>query len=205
MYYIILVIVLLGCLGFIKWDSAALNLTDVFISVFMTKVFFEISVKETVKLYFVAFSLLSFLETIMYYIVKTVYNIGNPGSCVIYLLSVIIGLWIYYLVLGRKLDKEAFNMLGIIGFLISRVIFLLGLMISYFTFILTEVLHRQGINKGVILITAGGFAVFILNYFVLYYYNTPLYNFINDTLVSESTVLRHLLRHLILYWFRLFP
>ena len=34
---------------------------------------------------------------------------------------------------------------------------------------------------------------------------TPLYNFINDTLVSESTVLRHLLRHLILYWFRLFP
>ncbi len=164
MYYIILVIVLLGCLGFIKWDSAALNLTDVFISVFMTKVFFEISVKETVKLYFVAFSLLSFLE-------KTVYNIGNPGSCVIYLLSVIIGLWIYYLVLGRKLDKEAFNMLGIIGFLISRVIFLLGLMISYFTFILTEVLHRQGINKGVILITAGGFAVFILNYFVLYYYN----------------------------------
>ena len=174
MYYIILVIVLLGCLGFIKWDSAALNLTDVFISVFMTKVFFEISVKETVKLYFVAFSLLSFLETIMYYIVKTVYNIGNPGSCVIYLLSVIIGLWIYYLVLGRKLDKEAFNMLGIIGFLISRVIFLLGLMISYFTFILTEVLHRQGINKGVILITAGGFAVFILNYFVLYYYNTTL-------------------------------
>ncbi len=171
LYYIILVIVLLGCLGFIKWDSAALNLTDVFISVFMTKVFFEISVKETVKLYFVAFSLLSFLETIMYYIVKTVYNIGNPGSCVIYLLSVIIGLWIYYLVLGRKLDKEAFNMLGIIGFLISRVIFLLGLMISYFTFILTEVLHRQGINKGIILITAGGFAVFILNYFVLYYYN----------------------------------
>ena len=36
-------------------------------------------------------------------------------------------------------------------------------------------------------------------------YITPLYNFINDTLVSESTVLRHLLRHLILYWFRLFP
>ena len=34
---------------------------------------------------------------------------------------------------------------------------------------------------------------------------TPLYNFTNDTLVSESTVLRHLLRHLILYWFRLFP
>ncbi len=37
------------------------------------------------------------------------------------------------------------------------------------------------------------------------YIHTPLYNFINDTLVSESTVLRHLLRHLILYWFRLFP
>ena len=35
--------------------------------------------------------------------------------------------------------------------------------------------------------------------------DTPLYNFINDTLVSESTVLRHLLRHLILYQFRLFP
>ena len=78
LYYIILVIVLLGCLGFIKWDSAALNLTDVFISVFMTKVFFFFFFKETVKLYFVAFSLLSFLETIMYYIVKTVYNIGNP-------------------------------------------------------------------------------------------------------------------------------
>lgn len=30
---------------------------------------------------------------------------------------------------------------------------------------------------------------------------TPLYNFINDILVFESTVLRHL----ILCWFRLFP
>ena len=37
------------------------------------------------------------------------------------------------------------------------------------------------------------------------YLITPLYNFTNDTLVSESTVLRHLLRHLILYQFRLFP
>jgi hypothetical protein len=169
--YTIPVIILLGYLGVINWDVAILNLTGVFTSVFMTKYFFDISVRETVKLYFVAFSSLSFLETIMYYIVETLYNVGNPGTCVIYLLCVIIGLWVYYFVLGRKLDKEAFNMPGIIWLLISIVIFLLALMISYFTFILTEVLHRQGINKGVILITAGGFVVFVLNYFVLYYYN----------------------------------
>ena len=33
---------------------------------------------------------------------------------------------------------------------------------------------------------------------------SPLYNFINDTLVSESAVLKRKLRHLILYGFRLF-
>ena len=41
--------------------------------------------------------------------------------------------------------------------------------------------------------------------FKFFYTRAPLYNFTNDTLVSESTVLRHLLRHLILYQFRLFP
>ena len=44
-----------------------------------------------------------------------------------------------------------------------------------------------------------------LCFYSTYITYTPLYNFINDTLVSESTVLRHLLRHLILYRFRLFP
>ena len=33
---------------------------------------------------------------------------------------------------------------------------------------------------------------------------TLLYNFINDTPVSEPAVLRYLIRHLILCWFRLF-
>ena len=33
---------------------------------------------------------------------------------------------------------------------------------------------------------------------------TPLYNFINDTPISKSAVLRHLLRHSILHRFRLF-
>ena len=54
----------------------------------------------------------------------------------------------------------------------------------------------------IILLAAGGtLQGIIISLLIL----TPLYNFINDTLVSESTVLRHLLRHLILYWFRLFP
>lgn len=58
--YFIPVIILLVCLGFIKWDNTLLNLTGIFISIFMIKIFFEISVRETVKLYFVAFSSLFF-------------------------------------------------------------------------------------------------------------------------------------------------
>ncbi len=169
--YTIPVIILLGYLGVINWDVAILNLTGVFTSVFMTKYFFDISVRETVKLYFVAFSSLFFLEEIMNYIIKSISNVGKSCICVIYLLSVIIGLWIYYWILGRKLDKEAFNMQGIIWIIISIVLFLFGLMIVYFIFNSTGVLHKQGMDKGIILIAIEGFTIFILSYFVIYCYN----------------------------------
>ena len=63
----------------------------------------------------------------------------------------------------------------------------------------------NGFYRRIVKRSVSGAAASTGKFIVDIYISTPLYNFINDTLVSESTVLRHLLRHLILYRFRLFP
>lgn len=160
------------CASLREWNITLLLLFGLFISIFVVYLLFEVSVKETIKLYLVAFPALSILESIVEYFFKMVLDFGKIERIIAYMISIVLGLWLYYFILGRKLEREAFQMSGWLWLIISIVMFLLVGMISYFTYVLMEVVGTPQKNMGLLLLTAGGFAIFILMYVMLYYFNT---------------------------------
>lgn len=159
------------CASLQEWNITWLLLYGLFVSIFVVYLLFEISVKETIKLYLVAFPALSILESIVGYCFEIVLDFGEIERIIAYMISIVLGLWLYYFILGRKLEREAFQMSGWLWLIISVVMFLIVGMISYFTYILMEVVGTHQKNIGLLLLTTGGFAIFILIYVMLYYFN----------------------------------
>lgn len=159
------------CASLQEWDITWILLCGLFISVFVAYLLFQISIKETIKLYLVAFPALSILESVVNYYLKIVFNFQETERTMVYMIVIVLGLWLYYVILGRKLEREAFQMSGWLWLIIAVVMFLLVGMISYFTYILTEVAGELQDNIGLLLLTTGGFAIFVLMYVMLYYFN----------------------------------
>lgn len=168
---VIIVVILLLVGSFGKWEIAYLLLIGLISSALMAYLILEISFLDTIKLWLVAFPTLSILESIVGYIITVVLTVGAIEETIVYTMCIIAGLWLYYGVLGHRLDKEIFQMPGHIWIAISGVMFLLVGMISYFTYVLSELIHTKGGSIGLVLVTTGGFAIFVLNYVMLYYFN----------------------------------
>lgn len=165
----ILLIFICGSFG--KWRIELLLLLGLLTSAAIVYLLFEISMAEIIKMYLVAFPALSMLETIVEYVLAVVLTIGEAERTIIYIVCIIIGLWLYYVILGKTLDEDAFDMPGHIWIAISGVLFLLVGMISYFTYVLTTIRYSNAGEIGLALVTVGGFVIFVLIYIMLYHFN----------------------------------
>lgn len=166
-----LLVCLIG-ISFGEWRLTQLYFIGQMFSLGLIFWIFEISIIDILKLNMIAFPTLSILETIIIHVVQVVADGGekkNQISCMIY---IIVSLWFYYVLLGRKLDKEAFQMMDHVWPILSGVMFLICGLITYFTFVLEEVIETKEKMVGLILIIVGGLAIFILNYVMIYYFNT---------------------------------
>lgn len=166
-----MVLLFLFFISFRDWDRVRLLWLGLFVSVVVVYLLYEISLKEIIKLYFVAFPALSILESVVGYLLEVTIGLGETQRIIAYMVCIIAGLWVYYGILGRKLDREAFQMSEWIWAIISGVMFLLEGMLSYFTYVLMEISRMPQRNMGLLLLTTGGFAIFVLIYVMLYYFN----------------------------------
>lgn len=166
-----MVLLFLFFISFRDWGRVRLLWIGLFVSVVVVYLLYEISLKEIIKLYFVAFPALSILESVVGYLLEVTIGLGETQRIIAYMVCIIAGLWVYYGILGRKLDREAFQMSEWIWAIISGVMFLLEGMLSYFTYVLMEISRMPQRNMGLLLLTTGGFAIFVLIYVMLYYFN----------------------------------
>lgn len=165
------ILLFLLCISLREWDIILLLWCGLFTSILVVYLLYEISVKEIIELYLVAFPALSILESVVGYLLKVAFRIGETQRIIAYMVCIIAGLWLYYGVLGRKLDREAFQMSEWVWVIISGVMFLIEGMLSYFTYVLMEIAEMPQKNMGLLLLTTGGFAIFVLIYVMLYYFN----------------------------------
>lgn len=154
----------------VRTEISSLLSMGLVMSVFTVYIIFEVSIIDTIKLYLVALPVLFIEKSIVAHIFKSVLIMGEIERTVICIVCIITGLWLYYIIFGRKLDSELFQMSGSIWMIISGIMFLIVGRISYFTCMLTEMVHIKAERIGILLV-AVGMVIFILNYMMLYYFN----------------------------------
>ena len=126
---------------------------------------------EAVSLYFLAFLMLSILESVTGYFLKYLLHLNGDGISLTYLIFVIGLLWIYYFFLGRNIERDAFILKPKMNIILSLFLLIIIAMLSYFTYALTEVLSiRQGLF-GLGLVTVGGGIIFVSFLLMIYYFN----------------------------------
>lgn len=84
---------------------------------------------------------------------------------------VIIGIWIYHFFIGRKLDKEIFQLPLPLWGMLGAFLLLMMLMISYFNFLLMSVVREDMWLTGNILVMFGGIAICGLLVGIVYYFS----------------------------------
>lgn len=172
MIWIVGVLACVAALGFGEWSMISLYVTGVLLSTGTIYLIFEVPFINVVKCCITAYLALSILENVVVFILGMAADFGEKENGIICLGCIIALLWLYYALWGRKLDKDALYLTGRVWMIVSGVMLLTFGLISYFTYILTEVTGTRKESAGVILITAGGLAIFILIYAMIYYFNT---------------------------------
>lgn len=166
------ILVCVTALGFGEWSMISLYFTGLLLSTGTIYLIFEVPFINVVKCCITAYLALSILENVVVFILGVATDLGGKENGIICLGCIIALLWLYYALLGRKLDKDVLYLNGRMWLIVSGVMFLTFGLISYFTYILMEVIGTKEESIGVILITAEGLAIFVLIYAMIYYFNT---------------------------------
>jgi len=146
--------------------------------------FFSMTIFQALKKWVILFVIILVLESCVACIweIFSFYTsrirVAQEIECVGTVIAII---WLYYLWIGKKLDKEFFVLPRRIGRLFVGLILVLMLMISYFTFVLEEIPNIKMVQFGSVLIFLGGFSICGMIIAVIYYFNgTEKYRLQND-------------------------
>lgn len=163
-------IVLIYICGIIGEWSPLLFLASGFFILVLMYLLFEISITEAIKEYLVALPAMLILVFTAYVVLCDLKGeiLGNLSSSSV---CVIIGLWLYYIMLGRRLDEDGFDMPGLLWLAISGVLFFIIVLILGFQYIFMKIEGSRSGEIGVIVITLSGPAMFVLIYIMLYHFN----------------------------------
>lgn len=166
------IFVFLIVFSFVEQGLTPLYFIGLLCSVGIIYLIFEVSIVNILKHCIMAYPALSILESIVVYVLHVITDIREKETAIVCMGCIVVVLWLYYVLLGRKLDKDAFRLTNREWMIVSGVMCLILGLISYFTYILTESVETYEKTIGLIPITAGGLAIFILIYAMIYYFNT---------------------------------
>lgn len=156
-------------IGFIRNIDLIIILSYLTIYIFLCYNY-KLQFSRLVKIYVTSILLTSVLDIVLLYLFRS-FGITNELACSLgYSSVVLIFLWGYELFLGQKSDSMLFQLPVQIWRILIGVIGILACMLAFFVYILLEV--RQDIRiTGAVLILGGGFAICILVFFLIYYFN----------------------------------
>ena len=132
---------------------------------------YRLRVSETIKLVLVSFPLLSILESIFEFILMYGVKLEPEYVNIVYTVVVVAIIWTYYWTIGRRIDRDAFLLPGKMSLVVSAALFAIEAMISYFTFVLVDVLQIDGEMIGLVIVIASGVVIVVLILLMIYYFN----------------------------------
>lgn len=132
---------------------------------------YRLRVSETIKLVLVSFPLLSILESIFEFILMYGVKLEPEYVNIVYTVVVVAIIWTYYWTIGRRIDRDAFLLPGKMSLVVAAALFAIEAMISYFTFVLVDVLQIDGEMLGLGIVIASGVVIVVLILLMIYYFN----------------------------------
>lgn len=132
---------------------------------------YHLTISENIRLVLISFPLLSIMESIIEFILRYCIRLDEKYVNIVYTMVIISIIWIYYVMIGRKIDKDAFLLPAKMNFVVACALFAIEAMISYFTFILAEVLLIEKEIIGLGLVIAGGGIIVVLILLMIFYFN----------------------------------
>lgn len=132
---------------------------------------YRLRVSETIKLVLVSFPLLSILESIFEFILMYGVKLEPEYVNIVYTVVVVAIIWTYYWTIGRRIDRDAFLLPGKMSLVVAAALFAIEAMISYFTFVLVDVLQIDGEMIGLGIVIASGVVIVVLILLMIYYFN----------------------------------
>lgn len=132
---------------------------------------YHLTISETVRLFLTSFLMVSILESIIEFILRYGIQLDERYVAIVDTGIITYVMWMYYVLIGRKIDKDAFLLTTKMNFVVACALFAIEAMISYFTFMIIEVVLVEKEMIGLGLVIAGGGVIVILILLMIYYFN----------------------------------
>lgn len=132
---------------------------------------FGVSLKENAGLWLAALMILVLIEGIADDFVRIFITVGELDAMIIYLLCVLVMLWTYHFFIGRKLDRNMFQLPKHIRGIIAVMACVLILMMNFMSFLLSELATYKMARTGELFLFIGSIAICTLLFSLIYYFN----------------------------------
>ena len=178
----LLIMVTLRLTGILLWEKSYFLLDVVWIA--FSCMCFSMSLLQALKKWIISLSIISVLEGCISCILEAYlpYNLMQEQIGIIQCAGIVsIIIWLYYFCVGRKLNKDQFDLPRLIWRLFVGLIIVIMLMMSYFVFVLEDVPDIRMVKFGSIIILLGGLSICGMIIAVIYYFNgTEKYRMQNE-------------------------
>lgn len=133
---------------------------------------FGMALAESVRIWFFIFSFLAIVETVIgnmiNFIVEQQHSFSEMFFCSI---GVILFLWLYHVLIGKKIDREKFQLPVRLWILAEGILFVHMLMVTYFSHLLKFIRPARLVLIGAVLSVLGGVGTFGTILAIMYYFN----------------------------------
>ncbi|MBE5943088.1 MAG: GHKL domain-containing protein [Lachnospiraceae bacterium] len=185
-FIIFLILLTLRIVGIVFWGHKYLLFDIVWIA--FCCCFFSMTIMEALKKWVIFLAIVCVMEGSVNCVLRA-FSLCMTNMEIVWAIecaSVVIAIiWLYYLIIGRKLNKDFLVLPKRVGYLFTGVNIVLMLMMSYFSFVLSEVPKLKMVKAGSVIILMGGLSVFGMIIAVIYYFNgTAKYRLQNE--ISEK-------------------
>jgi len=163
--------------GFMEWYSGFELVPILGGTLLVMYLLFQVSFADNFRIWLIAFFMISILELAIDSILRIFLSESEIWMSIIHTIVVIALLWVYYLLLGRRLDESTFLIPGQIWWMIAGMLLLLTAMLSFFYALITKIEEWNGRRNYTIYAIGGSFILpfallfCILLFSMVFYFN----------------------------------
>lgn len=154
------------------WTGEQMFFPMLLITYLMFMVLFDIPFTKNIRLAGTTFLMTVTVENMVLVMLDDFFEGNNDARNIWCMVGLIVLVWGYYGIWGRKQNKDTFQLPVKMNILVIVIIFAVNLMLSYFTYILPESGDTQANRIGTMLTAAGGTMICITIFALIYYFNT---------------------------------